>query len=399
MTFEDFKFSAAITEGLAAMNYQKPTPVQEEAIPKILANKDMIACAQTGTGKTAAYLLPILQKISTNTDENYINTLVISPTRELAQQIDNQLEGFAYFAPVSSIAIYGGSDGTIFEKEKKALVKGAEIIIATPGRLMSHINLGYVNFSKLKHLVLDEADKMLDMGFFDDIMKIISHLPKQRQTLLFSATMPEKIKDLAKKILTNPEFISLAVSKPAENVLQGAYFLDDKYKTELVKQLVIGKNLKSIIIFSSTKANVKIIERELLKSTLTVGAIHSDLEQTQRETVMNDFRNRKIQLLVATDIVSRGIDIDSIDLVINYDVPSDAEDYIHRIGRTARAEASGIAITFVNNMDRIKFDRIEKFLGDSIKNIPLPEGIPNISPFVASRDKKTFYKGKGPKRH
>lgn len=395
MTFEDFKFSPNITEGLLAMNYKKPTPVQEEAIPKILADKDLIACAQTGTGKTAAYLLPILHKLSDIPDNHHINTLIISPTRELAQQIDNQLEGFAYFASVSSIAIYGGSDGIVFEKEKKALVKGAEIIIATPGRLLSHINLGYVNFSKLKHLVLDEADKMLDMGFYDDIMKIINHLPKNRQTLLFSATMPVKIKDLAKKILHAPEFVSLAVSKPSENILQGIYLVDSPHKTKLVKSLVIGKNLKSIIIFSSTKSNVKSLEKELSQTSLTVGAIHSDLEQTQREAVMNDFRNRKIQVLVATDIVSRGIDVDGIDLVINYDVPGDAEDYIHRIGRTARAEATGIAITFVNNEDKHKFEKIEKFLDKKINILQLPEGIPPISEYVPSKNKKVFHRKNG----
>ena len=355
------------------MGFEKPTPVQEQAIPVILQNRDLIACAQTGTGKTAAFLLPIMNKIIKDHTDT-IDTLIIVPTRELAMQIDAALQGFAYFTPVTSIAIYGGNDGSSFEQEKKALTQGANIIIATPGRLIAHINQGYVKFGDVKHLVLDEADRMLDMGFSEDISRIISFLPKQRQTLLFSATMPPKIRSLATKIMKQPEHINIAVSKPADKVIQAAYFVQNNEKVPLIRQLLIGKKMKSIIIFSSTKSNVKELERELKKIGLNAAAIHSDLTQDQRNEVLRSFRNRKLQILVATDIVSRGIDIDSIELVVNYDVPGDAEDYIHRIGRTARAEATGVALTFINPHDRRKFRNIEQMLGSEVKKIPVPQG-------------------------
>ncbi|MBL7892128.1 MAG: DEAD/DEAH box helicase, partial [Bacteroidia bacterium] len=311
MTFSDFHFEPGLMEGLLSMNFDKPTPIQEQAIPIILSDRDIIACAQTGTGKTAAYLLPIINKII-KTPGDYVNTLIIAPTRELAIQIDEALQGFAYFAPVSCIAVYGGNDGFSFEQEKKALTQGANIIVATPGRLISHLNMGYVKMERLQHLILDEADRMLDMGFSQDISKIISFLPKKRQTLLFSATMPPKIRDLAKNILVNPQQINIALSKPAEGVLQGAYVVYNTQKMELLKGLLRGKDLASILIFSSTKDNVKQLEKELLKLKFNVASIHSDLDQDRRNEVLRDYKNRKLQTLVATDILSRGIDIDSI---------------------------------------------------------------------------------------
>jgi len=372
LTFHDFKFEPELIEGLEAMGFEKPTPIQQQAIPIILQHKDIIACAQTGTGKTAAYLLPVINKI-TQTKSNVINTLVIVPTRELAIQIDEAIQGLAYFAPVSSIAIYGGNNGSSFEQERRALSQGANIIIATPGRLISHLNMGYVKINNLQHLILDEADRMLDMGFFDDINKIISFLPKKRQTLLFSATMPPKIRTLAGKTLIEPEQINIAVSKPAEGVMQAAYLVYNEQKQTLLTQLLSGKKINSIIIFSSSKEKVKQLERDLLKLKFNAASIHSDLEQDQRGDVLRRFKNKSLQVLVATDILSRGIDIDSIGLVINYDVPRDAEDYIHRVGRTARAESTGVAITFINPEDQRKFKKIEELIGSEIKKLPLPE--------------------------
>ena len=374
MTFDEFNFESNLLEGLNSMGFNKPTPIQEQAIPVILSNKDLIACAQTGTGKTAAYLLPILNKIAMEKNES-IDTLIVAPTRELALQIDQALEGFAYFTSVSSIAVYGGGDGMGFEREKKALIQGANIIIATPGRLIAHLIMGYVNFSKVRHLILDEADRMLDMGFNEDIIRIINYLPPKRQNLLFSATMPPKIRTLAKRILHNPEQINIALSKPAEGILQAAYLVYNNQKVELIKELLKGKDLISVLIFSSTKMNVKVIEKELQKIGFPARAIHSDLDQKERESVLIDFRNRKVRILVATDILSRGIDIEGISLVINYDVPDDAEDYIHRIGRTARAESTGIALTFVNEFDQQKLYQIETLIEAPINKIPLPAHI------------------------
>ena len=374
MNFSEFNLDPQLMEGLNSMGFETATPIQEKAIPVIMSGKDLIACAQTGTGKTAAYLLPILSKLTSVPSEN-VDTLIIAPTRELALQIERALEGFAYFTPVNAIAIYGGNDGTSFEREKKALSTGANIIIATPGRLLVHLNMGYVKFGKLKHLILDEADRMLDMGFYEDISKIITYLPKQRQTLMFSATMPPKIRNLANKNLINPEQISIAISKPAEGISQQAYLVNDNQKNRLIISLLDGKNLQSVLVFASTKDSVKTLERELQKLRLSVKAIHSDLEQIERQDVLRDFTNRKTQVLVATDILSRGIDIDGIDMVINYNVPRNAEDYIHRIGRTARAKSDGVAITFVNTKDQFSFGKIEKFLGKEIPKMPLPAGL------------------------
>ena len=375
MKFSDFNLDEHVMQGIDAIGFENPTPVQEQAIPQIISGTDLIACAQTGTGKTAAYVLPLLHGILSDKNRtDTIKALIIAPTRELAVQIDQQMEGFSYFAEVSSIAVYGGGSGTDFEVEKKAIKTGAEVLVATPGRLISHIASGYVDFSHLQYLILDEADRMLDMGFVPDIMKIISFLPKTRQTLLFSATMPSDIRSLAKKILRNPKEINLAVSKPAENVLQAAYLVYDNQKNALIKSLLKGKDLPSILIFSATKSGVKELERELLRQKFNVKAIHSDLEQDQRKEVLREFKNREVQILVATDIVSRGIDIDNISLIINYNVPSDAEDYVHRVGRTARADKTGVAITLINEKETWNFKKIEKLIETEVKKLPLPEG-------------------------
>lgn len=394
MKFSDFNFESNLQEGLDSMGFNTPTPIQEQAIPIIQSKRDLIGCAQTGTGKTAAFLLPILNKLARHPTDS-TNTLIIVPTRELALQIDQALQGFSYFTSVSSLAIYGGSDGSSFEREKRALSEGANIIIATPGRLMAHLNMGYVKLDKLEHLILDEADRMLDMGFVDDILKISNYLPKVRQTLMFSATMPHKIRTLANTLLVNPEQISIAISKPAAGVIQGAYLVYDTQKNNLIKSLLEGKDLSSVIIFVSTKIKVKELERDLQKAGLKAKAIHSDLEQPEREEVLRNFRSKKLQILVATDILSRGIDIEDIGLVINYDVPGDAEDYIHRIGRTARAAATGVALTFINEYDQQKFFQIETLLGSEVKKIPLPESLgagPVYSPEI--KNKRPFVKKK-----
>ena len=398
MKFTDFNFEPSLQEGLDAMGFESPTPIQEQAIPIILSNKDLIACAQTGTGKTAAFVLPILNKLALK-DTTTTNTLIIVPTRELALQIDQALQGFSYFTSVSSIAIYGGSDGSVFETERRALTQGANVIIATPGRFMAHLNMGYVKLDDLEHLILDEADRMLDMGFVDDILKISTYLPKKRQTLMFSATMPPKIRTLATKLLVSPEQINIAISKPAAGVVQGAYLVYDAQKNNLIKALLEGKEkeLSSVIIFLSTKQKVKELDRDLQKAGIKAKAIHSDLEQNEREEVLRNFRSKQTQILVATDILSRGIDIEDIGLVINYDVPGDAEDYIHRIGRTARAASTGIAYTFINEYDQQKFFQIESLIGAEVPKLPLPPHLgqgPEYNPEV--RVKKPFSgKGKG----
>jgi len=358
-------------DGLEAMGFNKPTPIQELAIPVILANKDLIACAQTGTGKTAAYVLPIIDKILAS-NHSHLNTLILAPTRELAVQIDQQVQGFSYYVPVSSIAIYGGGDGAIWDQQKKALKAGADIIIATPGRLISQLASGDIKLDKLEHLILDEADRMLDMGFYDDIIKIISYLPKQRQTILFSATMPPKIRTLAAKILYKPEEISIAISKPAAGILQQAYLTYDTQKIPLLGDIFKANTYQSVIVFAGTKERVKSLQFELKRIGLKAKSFHSDLEQKEREDLMNEFRSRKVQVLIGTDILSRGIDVDGIDLVVNFDVPPDPEDYVHRIGRTARAESKGTAITFINEKDQKRFHAIETLIEREIPKLPLP---------------------------
>ncbi len=394
MTFDEFNFDASLLDGLNSMGFTKATPIQEQAIPLILQNKDLIACAQTGTGKTAAYVLPVLNKIL-KAETRHLNTLIIVPTRELAVQIDQQIEGFSYFIAVSSIAVYGGGDGSVWEQQKKALKEGADIIIATPGRLIAQLTSGAMNLDHLQHLILDEADRMLDMGFYDDIIRIISYLPKDRQTLLFSATMPPKIRTLANTILRNPEQISLAISKPAEGILQQAYMMYDTQKLELVKSILAAGQIGSTIIFASTKENVKKLYSELGRAGLKVKAFHSDLEQVEREEILRNFRSKQLDVIIGTDILSRGIDIEGISLVINYDVPPDPEDYVHRIGRTARAETTGTAITFITENDQWKFGKIEDLIGKDIPKLPLPEVLgeaPKYNP--TARPKKTDFKRK-----
>jgi len=375
LKFKDFNFHDSVEEGLESIGFDVPTPVQEKAIPVILNNLDLIACAQTGTGKTAAYILPLLHKLVMNGSAEGTQSLIIVPTRELALQIDQQFQGFSYFVPVSTVTVYGGNTPGDWDQQKRALTSGAEIVIATPGRLISHINLGYVNLKTVRYLILDEADRMLDMGFHDDLMRIVKETPENRQTLLFSATMPTKIRQLANKILNKPEYINISVSKPAEGVLQAAYVMNEKYKLPLIIDLLKDKSEESAVIFSATKSNVKSVARELKKLGLKAEAIHSDLEQSEREQVLLGFKNKKFQILVATDIISRGIDIVGIDLVLNYDVPHEPEDYIHRVGRTARAENTGVAITFVSGKDKRKFDKIEKFLGQPVHKLNVPPHI------------------------
>ena len=371
MKFTEFGFDSRILEGIESIGFENATIVQEQVIPDIIAGKDIIVSAQTGTGKTAAFLLPILHNILSLPDNTEgIKALVIVPTRELAIQIDQQLDGFSYFVPVSSCSVYGGSDGDLFSREQKALVNGADVVICTPGRMISHLAMKNADLSKLKYLVLDEADRMLDMGFVDDIMKILSYASKERQSLLFSATMPFKIKELARKILNEPKEIIISNSKPPEKIKQVAYIVYDQQKPKLVRNILKTKQLNSVLIFCSTKGNVKLLSRELKSAGFNIEEMHSDLEQSKRGEVMARFKNKTLNILVATDIVSRGIDIEDIDLVINYDVPHDGEDYVHRIGRTARAASEGEAITFVSEKEQRKFNRVEHLIG-----IVVPKGI------------------------
>ena len=373
MKFSELNLEDSVLQALDAMNFRECTPVQEHTIPVILEGKDLIGVAQTGTGKTAAYLLPVINELSKGGyPADAINCRIMSPTRELAQQIDQQMEGFSYFMPVSSVAIYGGNDGIRFEQEKKGLTLGADVVIATPGRLISHLSLGYVDLSKVSFFILDEADRMLDMGFADDIMQIVKYLPKKRQTIMFSATMPAKIQQLAKTILQNPVEVKLAVSKPAEKIIQAAYICYEAQKLGIIESLFSQQKPERVIIFASSKLKVKEVAKSLKRMNLNVGEMHSDLEQALREEVMLDFKNNKVSILVATDIVARGIDIEDIGLVINYDVPHDPEDYIHRIGRTARAAATGSAVTFVSEDEQGKFHAIEKFIERDIRKAELP---------------------------
>ena len=374
MNFTEFGFDERLLEGIDAMGYQTATPVQEQVIIPILEGKDIIASAQTGTGKTAAFLLPVMNKIITEPhDEHLINAVIIVPTRELAVQIAQAMEGLSYFTSVSSIAVYGGGDGNSFTTEKKALSSGVDVVICTPGRMIAHLNMGYVKMQAVKYLILDEADRMLDMGFHDDIMKIISFLPKKRQNLLFSATMPMKMREMARKILHHPLEINIAVSKPPEQIVQKAFVVYEGQKIPLVKDILRSKDFQSVIVFCSKKINVKQLSNELKRARFSIEEIHSDLDQVQREQVLLDFRNKKLKILVATDILSRGIDIEDIDLVINYDVPNDGEDYIHRIGRTARAASEGTAYTLISEKEQQKFAQIEALLGHPVTKAQVPE--------------------------
>ena len=394
--FSELDLEDKVLDALDAMNFHVCTPVQEQAIPAILEGRDLVGVAQTGTGKTAAYLLPIINKLSKGGyAEDAINCVVMVPTRELAQQIDQQMEGFSYYVDVSSTVVYGGNDGIRFEQEKKGLTLGADVVIATPGRLLSHISLGYVDLSRVSFFILDEADRMLDMGFYDDIMQIVNRLPKERQTMLFSATMPEKIQQMASAILNDPVEVKLAVSKPAENIIQAAYICRETQKLGIIQSLFAEHKPERVIVFVSSKMKVKEVTRAMQRMSLNVGEMHSDLEQAQRDAIMHEFRNGRINMLIATDIVARGIDIDDIRLVINYDVPHDNEDYVHRIGRTARANNDGCAITLVNELEQSKFRQIEKFLGKDIYKIPVPDELGEAPEYKPEKETKGGRRRKG----
>jgi superfamily II DNA/RNA helicase len=373
MKFSELQLEDSVLEALDAMRFEECTPVQEHTIPVILQGRDLIGVAQTGTGKTAAYLLPVLNQLSKGGyPEDSINCIIMAPTRELAQQIDQQMDGFAYFMPASSVAVYGGNDGIRFAQEKTSLTQGADVVIATPGRLISHLSLGYVDLSRVSFFILDEADRMLDMGFYDDIMQIVKYLPKERQTIMFSATMPNKIQQLANTILNNPVEVKLAVSKPADKIVQSAYVCYENQKLGIIRSLFKDQAPERVIIFASSKLKVKEVTAALRRMKMNVGEMHSDLDQSQRDAIMHEFKNGRINILVATDIVARGIDIDDIRLVINYDVPHDSEDYVHRIGRTARANNDGCAITFVSEKEQTNFKTIEDFLEKEIQKTPVP---------------------------
>lgn len=397
MTFEEFGLSEEVMQGLDAMNFQEATPVQEQTIPVILQRRDLIACAQTGTGKTAAYILPLLNLLTQYPGSgDKVRAIIVAPTRELAQQIDMQFEGFSYFLPISTAVVSGGGDGSSWEQQKRGLTMGADIIIATPGRLISHLNISNIDFSGVAYFILDEADRMLDMGFYDDIMKIGKCLPEKRQTIMFSATMPPKIRQLAKNIMHDPVEVNVAISKPNEAIDQSAYVCYETQKMGIIDFLFKEPTGTKTIIFSSSKQKVKELAFALKRKKYKVAAMHSDLEQPEREAVMLDFKNNKIDILVATDVISRGIDIDQIGLVINYDVPHDPEDYIHRIGRTARANAEGTAITFVSEKEQGKFHRIESFLGYEIAKRPMPEGL-GEGPVYAPGQESGGRRGRGGK--
>ncbi len=374
MRFDEFDLGYDVLDALDAMHFEECTPIQEKAIGPILDGNDMIACAQTGTGKTAAYLLPIISLINDGGyPEDAVNCVVMVPTHELAQQIDRQMEGFSYFVPVTSLAIHGGNDGKEFARQQRGLKMGADIVIATPGRLLAHMKMGYVDLSKVGFFVLDEADRMLDMGFSDDILQIAKHLPAERQTLLFSATMPPKIQNLARTILRNPVEVKIAVSKPSEKIDQSAIVCHEAQKPGVLKHLFKTYHSQRVIVFAASKLNVKDLSRDLRRAGWKTGEMHSDLDQADREKVMLDFKSGRIDILVATDIVARGIDIDDIKMVVNYDVPREAEDYVHRIGRTARAGSEGKAVTLVGGRDQQRFGMIESFLGTEVRKDPVPE--------------------------
>lgn len=376
MRFEDLDLSDEVLDALYDMHFDECTPIQEHAIPVILEGRDLIACAQTGTGKTAAYLLPVISRLYTeHAPTDAINCVVMAPTRELAQQIDRQMEGFGYYLSVSSIPVYGGTDGKTFAQQQRGLKMGADVVIATPGRLLAHLQMGYVDLSRVSYFILDEADRMLDMGFYDDIMQVVKQLPKERQTLMFSATMPPQIEKLAANILNNPAQVKLAVAKPGDNIDQSAYVCYEGQKPAILRHLFKTRSSKRVIVFAASKLKVKELTRELARDKYRVGEIHSDLEQARRDEVMHNFRNGHIDILIATDIVARGIDIDDITMVVNYDVPREAEDYVHRIGRTARAGAEGCAVTLVGERDRRAFAEIERFLEQEVKKNPMPDGL------------------------
>ncbi len=397
MRFDELLSNDDLLDALWDMHFDECTPIQEQAIPVIMEGRDLIGVAQTGTGKTAAYLLPVIEKLASGQyPAEAVNCIIMAPTRELAQQIDRQMQGFAYFMGLSSTAIYGGTDGQTFSQQKQGLVMGADVVIATPGRLIAHLSMGYVDLSKVSFFILDEADRMLDMGFYDDIMQIATHLPKERQTLLFSATMPPKIQALASKILSDPAEVKLAVSKPADKIVQRAYCVYEPQKLPLLRHIFRQHPPRKVIVFASSKLKVKELYKALKGDNIKVGEMHSDLDQERREQQMLDFKSGKISVLVATDILSRGIDIDDIEMVVNFDVPAEAEDYVHRIGRTARADADGVGITFYSERERPRMRRIEQLLEAEVPKAEVPAELGETpSPSLKrSRGKKQSPKGK-----
>ena len=376
MYFDELPLSDEVLDALWDMHFDTCTPVQEQTIPIILNHRDVISCAQTGTGKTAAYILPLLTNLQFDDhDPNKLNAIIMAPTRELAQQIDQQMEGFGYYVPFSSVPVYGGNDSRNFSLQANGLKTGADIVIATPGRLLSHMNIMDIDFSGVKYFILDEADRMLDMGFYDDIMKIVQCLPRNRQTIMFSATMPEDIRRLAKRIMTDPAEVKIAIARPPESIAQRALCCYETQKIPFIIERLKEEHLKKVIVFAGKKQRVKELTVLLSRQGLNARAMHSDLEQKQRDEVMLDFRNNKVDVMVATDIVARGIDVDDIPLVINFDVPRDAEDYVHRIGRTARAENKGEAITLVSPEDARYWGKIERFLQKDIQRLILPSSL------------------------
>ena len=376
MYFTDFDFEDEVLDALDAMRFEKCTPIQEQTLQPLMEGRDLIGVAQTGTGKTAAYLLPVLNRLCTGEyPEDAINCVIMAPTRELAQQIDRQLEGFTYFMQVSSVAVYGGNDGQRYEQELRGMARGADIIVATPGRLISHITLGNIDLSKVSFFILDEADRMLDMGFYSDIMTIAKQLPKERQTMLFSATMPEEIRKLASDLLTDPLQVTRALAKPADGITQQAYICHEGQKLGIINHIFDNESSERVILFASRKTKVKEIARTIRKHGFNVGEMHSDLSQSERDEIMFQYKSRKIDMIVATDILARGIDIDDIRIVINYDVPRDCDDYIHRIGRTARAGTKGRAITFVSEEDQDYFKRIEDFIEQDVPKMEVPASL------------------------
>lgn len=385
MRFDELQLSDDILDALDAMNFEECTPIQEKSIDLILNGNDLIACAQTGTGKTAAYLLPIIDLLAETEATPTVKCVIMVPTHELAKQIDQQMEGFAYYMPVSSLAIHGGNDGKEFARQQHALRQGADMVIATPGRLLAHMKMGYVDLSHVRYFVLDEADRMLDMGFSDDIMRIVAELPKDRQTLMFSATMPKKIQQLAATILHEPKEVKIAVSKPAEKINQSIFVCHEGQKAELLKRLFTDGFNKRVIVFSSSKQKVKELTQLMRRAKWKAAEMHSDLDQRQREDVMLDFRAGRIDILIATDILARGIDIDDIAMVVNYDVPREAEDYVHRIGRTARANTDGKAVTFVSERDQQRWAQIESFLGTEIRREEVPSELGEAPEFRPRR--------------
>lgn len=396
MRFDELLLNDDLLDALWDMHFDNCTPIQEQAIPAVIEGRDLLACAQTGTGKTAAYLLPVIDLLSTEKfPEDAVNCVIMAPTRELAQQIDQQMQGFSYFLPISSMPVYGGTDGYTYDQQRRSLKAGADVVIATPGRLLAHLSMGYVDLSNVSFFILDEADRMLDMGFYDDIMQIVSRLPKERQTLLFSATMPPKIQQLAKNILNNPYEIKLAVSKPADKISQLAYVCYETQKLPILTSIFKASPPDKVIVFSSSKLKVKELAKALRKEKYKIGEMHSDLEQMQREDVILDFKSGKINVLVATDIMARGIDIDDIELVVNYDVPREAEDYVHRIGRTARADRDGKAITFISDKEIGKFKKIERFLEVEVEKATIPTELGEGPEYKSLRNNSRYQKKPG----